>query len=73
MGETEKQIQGMIDQETRAWDARDAETLVSLFHPDMVWPWPGDKHAHDPLLIGFFHSADTIGIGGRINEYTLLY
>ena len=39
----------MVDRETFAWDSQDAETLVSLFHPDMVWPWPKDSRAHDPL------------------------
>jgi ketosteroid isomerase-like protein len=38
----------MVDRETQAWDERDAETLVSLFHPDMVWPWPPGANAHDP-------------------------
>jgi len=38
----------MVDRETRAWDAQDAEALVSLFHPDMVWPWPPHERAHDP-------------------------
>ena len=27
----------------------DSETLVSIFHPDMVWPWPPDEHTHDPV------------------------
>ncbi|HVH47523.1 MAG TPA: DUF4440 domain-containing protein [Labilithrix sp.] len=44
----EKQIQEMVDRETRAWDARDAAALVSLFHPDMVWPWPRHPRGHDP-------------------------
>src|SRR5512143_3483246 len=44
------EIQGMVDRETAAWDAQDAEALVSLFHPDMVWPWPPDASAHDPAL-----------------------
>ena len=34
----EAEIQAMVDRETTAWDRQDAETLVSLFHPDMVWP-----------------------------------
>ena len=42
------EIQAIVDRETAAWDGRDAETLVSLFHPDMVWPWPPDATAHDP-------------------------
>ncbi len=41
-------IQALVDRETRAWDEQDAEALVSIFHPDMVWPWPPDAHAHDP-------------------------
>lgn len=38
----------MVDAETNAWNARDAEVLVSLFHPDMIWPWPPSAQAHDP-------------------------
>src|SRR5512136_1649789 len=38
----------MVDRETAAWDRQDAEALVDLFHPDMVWPWPPDARAHDP-------------------------
>jgi ketosteroid isomerase-like protein len=44
----EAEIQAMVDRETSAWDCQDAEALVSLFHPDMVWPWPPDARAHDP-------------------------
>jgi ketosteroid isomerase-like protein len=44
----EDEIREMVDRETRAWDSQDAEALVSLFHPDMVWPWPPDGRAHDP-------------------------
>lgn len=42
------QIQAMVDRETDAWNRQDAEALVSLFHPDMVWPWPPDADHHDP-------------------------
>ena len=44
----ETEIQAMVDRETEAWDRQDSDTLVSLFHPDMVWPWPPDARAHDP-------------------------
>jgi ketosteroid isomerase-like protein len=44
----EEQIREMVERETRAWDEQDAEALVSIFHPDMVWPWPTDPTAHDP-------------------------
>jgi ketosteroid isomerase-like protein len=46
----EAEIQALVDRETEAWNRQDAETLVSLFHPDMVWPWPPDATAHDPML-----------------------
>ena len=47
--ETSTAIQEIVDRETRAWSEQDAETLVSIFHPDMVWPWPLDERAHDPV------------------------
>ena len=43
-----EQIQALVDRETAAWNARDAEALVALFHADMVWPWPPEATAHDP-------------------------
>jgi ketosteroid isomerase-like protein len=49
MTDPEREIQAMVDRETDAWDRQDAEALVSLFHPDMVWPWPPDARAHDPV------------------------
>jgi ketosteroid isomerase-like protein len=45
---TEREIQELVDRETAAWNAQDADALVSLFHPDMVWPWPPDSRSHDP-------------------------
>jgi len=45
---SEREIRAMVDRETAAWDRQDAEALVSLFHPDMVWPWPPDAKSHDP-------------------------
>lgn len=47
--DAESAIRGMVDRETAAWDRQDAATLVELFHPDMVWPWPPDEHGHDPI------------------------
>ncbi len=46
----EAAIRELVDRETEAWNQLDAETLVSLFHPDIVWPWPPDPTAHDPAL-----------------------
>lgn len=45
----EDQIREMVHRETRAWDEQDADALVGIFHPDMVWPWPPDDVAHDPI------------------------
>ena len=48
MKSAEDEIREMVDRETRAWNELDADALVDLFHPDMVWPWPPDPTAHDP-------------------------
>ena len=48
MNEIELMIQSLVDRETEAWNNQDADSLVSLFHPDMIWPWPRDEHQHDP-------------------------
>jgi ketosteroid isomerase-like protein len=45
----EDEIQGMVDRETNAWDFMDADALVSIFHPDMIWFWPKDENAHNPV------------------------
>ncbi|MFQ5636865.1 MAG: YybH family protein [bacterium] len=49
MSAIKSQIQEMVDRETRAWDTQDVELLISIFHPDMVWPWPRTADSHDPL------------------------
>jgi ketosteroid isomerase-like protein len=46
----ETEIRAIVDRETRAWDDRDADALVEIFHPDMVWPWPPGPHDHDPMM-----------------------
>jgi ketosteroid isomerase-like protein len=43
-----KEIQSLVDAETQAWNNLDAESLVSLFHHDMVWVWPPNADSHDP-------------------------
>jgi hypothetical protein len=39
----------MVDRETRAWDTKNADLLLSVLHPDMVWPWPIDHKSLDPM------------------------
>ncbi len=49
MDSRQAEIQEIVDRETHAWDTQDVELLLSVFHPDMVWPWPPDPSAHDPI------------------------
>jgi ketosteroid isomerase-like protein len=41
-------VRELVDRETAAWDEQDVETLLDLFHPDMVWAWPPTGYDHDP-------------------------
>jgi ketosteroid isomerase-like protein len=47
--EVEKEITEIVNRETRAWDTKDVALLITIFHPDMVWPWPPQGDAHDPV------------------------
>ncbi len=49
MTNAEKEIEEMVNRETHAWDTKNVELLISIFHPDMVWPWPLNSHSHDPM------------------------
>ncbi len=49
LSDAESEIQAIVDRETRAWDTRDVDLLISVFHPDMVWPWPPTARDHDPM------------------------
>ncbi len=49
MDNPHREIEEIVNRETRAWDTKDARLLISIFHPDMVWPWPPTPNAHDPL------------------------
>lgn len=53
------EIQEIVDRETRAWDTQDVELLLTIFHPDMVWPWPRTPSSHDPM--------DWVLVQGRYN------
>lgn len=43
------EINEIINRETRAFDTKNVELFMSVIHPDMVWPWPANVNAHDPL------------------------
>jgi ketosteroid isomerase-like protein len=49
MDDITKEIEEIVNRETRAWDTQDVELLISVFHPDMVWPWPRTAQSHDPV------------------------
>jgi ketosteroid isomerase-like protein len=49
MTKEESEITEIIDRETRAWDTKDVNLLISVFHEDMVWPWPRTRDSHDPM------------------------
>jgi ketosteroid isomerase-like protein len=48
MGESIDDVREIVDRETEAWNKRDVDLLLSVFHPDMVWFWPPDNGSHDP-------------------------
>lgn len=56
-----QQIREIVDRETRAWDTQDIDLLMTIFHHDMVWPWPPTERDHDPmdwvLMLGRFDRA----------------
>jgi ketosteroid isomerase-like protein len=49
MATVEEQITEIVNRETRAWDTKDVELLLTVFHPDIVWPWPPTEQDHDPI------------------------
>jgi ketosteroid isomerase-like protein len=59
MGKIREQIKEIVNRETRAWDTQDVDLLMTVFHPDMVWPWPRTAQSHDPM--------DWLLVQGRYN------
>jgi ketosteroid isomerase-like protein len=47
--EIKNEIEEIINRETKAWDTKDVDLLMTIFHPDMVWPWPKTPQSHDPM------------------------
>jgi ketosteroid isomerase-like protein len=43
------EIEEIVNRETRAWDRKDVELLMTILHPDMVWPFPRTAQSHDPM------------------------
>lgn len=49
MNNPRAEIEEIVNRETRAWDTQDVDLLMTIFHPDMVWPWPRTPKSHDPM------------------------
>ena len=49
MDNVRSEIEEIVNRETRAWDTQDVDLLMTVFHLDMVWPWPPTAQAHDPM------------------------
>ena len=60
MRDPHAEIKEIVDRETAAWDTQNVELLLTVLHPDMVWPWPPNEHAHDPI--------DWVLLRGRFNR-----
>ncbi|MBY9005728.1 MAG: hypothetical protein KGD63_03135 [Candidatus Lokiarchaeota archaeon] len=45
----ENEIREIVDRETHAWDTMNVDLLLSIFHHDMVWPWPISNQNHNPI------------------------
>jgi ketosteroid isomerase-like protein len=49
MANERAEIEEIVNRETRAWNNQDVDLLMTVFHPDMVWPWPRTAQSHDPM------------------------
>lgn len=47
--DAKSEIEEIVNRETKAWDTQDVNRLMTIFHPDMVWPWPRTPQSHDPM------------------------
>ncbi len=43
------EIREIVERESRAFDTKDVELMLSIYHPDMVWAWPPHSKAYDPM------------------------
>jgi hypothetical protein len=41
-------ITEIVNRETTAWNNKNVDLLLSIFHADMVWVWPSDRNDHNP-------------------------
>ncbi len=45
----EQEIREIVSRETEAWDTKNVDLLLTIFHPDFVWVWPRNSKTHDPI------------------------
>ncbi len=43
------EIKEIVNRETEAWNTQNIHLLLTIFHKDMVWPWPAKSTDHDPM------------------------
>ena len=43
------EIEEIVYREGRAFQTLDADLMLTIFHPDMVWAWPPHSRAYDPM------------------------
>ncbi|MFW9821979.1 MAG: DUF4440 domain-containing protein [Candidatus Thorarchaeota archaeon] len=49
LDDAKEKIREIVERETRAWNTQDVDLLLTIFHHDMVWPWPKTPQSHDPM------------------------
>lgn len=77
MDKVKEDIVEIINRETKAWDTKDVDLLLSIFHPNMVWVWPKKNNAYDPidweLPLGKFNYERWKGIYSKMfSKYKLI-
>ena len=63
---TESEIKEIVHRGTQAWDRQDLDKLMTIFHQDMVWPWPRTPHSRNPLD-WIYEIGHSIMIGGEMD------
>ena len=65
------EIQEIVDGETDAWNNKNVDKLLTIFHQDMVWPLPPTPKSHDQITWVFGKKGIVIANEKSIN--LLLY
>lgn len=60
MSQLQQEIEEIVNREKDAWEMKDAELLLTVFHEDMVWAWPRNFDTLNP----FYWQVDL----GRFNH-----